>query len=317
MVWRILGVACLALGLGVGTAWAQTPLPSAQAQEDAPLFDPSAKAPDVNTIPVLANMVRGGNRLFPLGVRSGLFGWLIVKDGQIQMIYLAPDGKSVLIGALFSDRGDDVTGPQIATLVKANKEVAVLVNARQQKTVAAAMAPGGASSAAESTNLASTISKMSVPGSLGDRLYQEMALASGVVVGHNDKAQIMMVIDPNCPHCQATWKEFREAVLANHLQIKLIPIGRGEPENERAAARLLKAANPLESWDKYVGGDKSVLAGEADPMAAIAVKTNAALVDRWNISYTPYLVYRNKEGVVKIVQGKPEQMATVLSDLPQ
>ena len=314
MIWGKIAVV-LGLVLAAGGCWAaEAPAPSV----GVPLFNRAAAVPDINTIPVLTEMARNGAKLFPMGERSGLFGWFVLKDGEVQMVYLAPDRKSVLIGGLFTVEGDNVTGAQITELVQTNKEVAALVNTvgRQQQDIAAAGVAGGAA-VVPGQAPSGKMGSFGVPVSPGERLFQDLLAAGGVTVGHNENAQISMVVDLRDPRSLETWRELRESVKANRIQVRLIPVGNGDGEKERLAAQLLRAVNPLDAWEKHVDGDANVLAGVADPVRVQAVKANDGLMERWNIRATPYLVYRAKDGRIKIVQGKPERMAAVLSDLLQ
>ena len=85
---------------------------------------------------------------------------------------------------------------------------------------------------------------------------QALQNAAGVDVGAASAPKIYMVVDPNCPHCHDTWQALRTAVFGGKLQIRLIPIDAFGSDSARAAAQLLHAANPLDAWDKYVGGDQ-------------------------------------------------------------
>jgi hypothetical protein len=285
------------------------------------LFNQNTPPPDINSMPVLTGFTKAGAKLFYMGERSGLFGWFIVKDGQVQMIYVTPDKKTALIGGMFTSDGDNVTGQQITTLTETNKEVADLVTApakQQDDVMKAGAAPGGFAAIPGGVPV-----KPEVKGALptvslspGERLLQDMQAAASAQLGKNDSAEIFIVITPSCPYCKATWRELRDAVMSNKVQVRLVPIANAPgSEDMRVAAQLLKASNPLEAWDKYVNGDKNALAGEADNIRLQAVSMNNLLIDKWNIQSTPYLVYRAKDGRVKIVQGKPERMPAVLSDL--
>ncbi|MDD5585653.1 MAG: thioredoxin fold domain-containing protein [Alphaproteobacteria bacterium] len=300
-------------------------LPSAAQlpQGDSSLFSRDARPLDINSVPVLSNLVKNGAKLYFLGERSGLQGWFIIKDGQVQMIYVTPDKKTAIIGGMFSGEGDNVTGPQIKELASINKEVGDLVNGagRQQEDVTKAGAtPGGFAAIPGGTQTeAGNLLGNKLPAvslSPGERLLQDLKAAAGVTLGKNENAEMLIVIDPHCPHCKATWRELRKPVQEGLVEVRLLPITNNPAgDDTRAAAQLLKAANPFEAWDKYVSGDKSALAGEADNLHKQAVLSNNLLIEKWNIRSTPYIVYRAKDGRVKIVQGAPERMASVLSDL--
>lgn len=297
---------------------AQTPAPS------APLFNAKASAPDVNGIPVLANMVKTGARLLYMGERSGMDGWLIMKNGQIQMIYVTPDKQTAFIGVMFTAQGEQVTSSQITALSERDKEVAGILSgtaAQQTEVVRAGLAEGGVASVPVPEQKVSSgndlVNKLpAVPVSPGERLVMDLKASSNVVLGHNEGAELIMVVSPNCSHCKKTWAELRDAVMANKIQVRMVPINR-DPEGEeiKVAAQLLRAPDPLGAWDKYVSGDKTALAGEPDEAALKAIAGNRVMTDRWNIVGTPYLVYRGQDNKVKIVQGRPERMAAVLADL--
>lgn len=271
----------------------------------------NSAAPDPSANPVLAQLIKGGGKAYFLGTRSGLNGWFIVKNGQVQIAYTPPDNQSILIGAMFDADGDNISGHQVKTLVETNKEVAGLLNAavqqQQEISKAGALTPAAASPVSGGMPAAAL--------SPGERLYQQLETAPGVTVGATTAPLLLMVVDPNCPHCQATWRALRESVFKNELQIRLVPIGAENSDNERAAAQLLHVADPLKAWDKYVSGDKSQLAGTPDAVFVKAVHDNHVLTDNWNIEATPFLVYRGKDGKVKVEQGEPDNVAAVLNDL--
>ena len=287
---------------------------------DPDLFSREAMPPDVNTIPVLANLVRAGSKLYYLGQRSGINGWFIVQDGQVQMIYVTGDNKTAIVGGMFTRDGDDVTGPQVQELSKVDREIETLLYGPMGKPAQTADTNGTAgalASGAAANNAAKPPSAAAAPAttSPGEKLMQDLQAAAGVLLGSSDNPQLVMVVDPNCPHCHKTWGELREAVFSNRLQVRLIPIGNITPDSTRSAAQLLSASDPLSAWDKYVAGDKKQLDGLPEPVRVRSINANRDLIEKWNIAATPYLVYRGKDGRIKIVQGKPERMAAVLADL--
>lgn len=326
----------------------------------ANLFTRDAKPPDINSIPVLANMVKAGLKFYYLGLRSGLYGWYIVQNDQVQMVYATQDGKSVLIGGLFTEEGINVTAYQVEQLAKVDKDIERLLTGGQplpsetaQKEAPRLVAPplpglvmptpGGSEQTAssegqpvevppvpdlpnlerkapESNGTAATKASAGTPAanvalSPGERLMQDMLAANAASVGNGDAPLLNMVVDPNCPHCKATWKTVRDAVFAGKVQIRLIPIGNISPDSTRAAAVLLAVTDPLTAWDKWAAGDKTALSENVQPAKVAQVNENRVLVDKWNITATPYLVYRGQNGKVKVVQGEPENMKDILADL--
>lgn len=289
-----------------------------------PAFNKTGTGPDIKGISFFDGIVASGAKLYYMGERSSLYGWLIVKDGQMQMVYMTADRKSVLIGAMFTDSGELVTNHQVNAVAEKNKEIADILsgNAVQQIDVTrAAVTDGGVATVDSDPRVTASLrpatSMPALPVSPGERLMLDLQAASGVVLGQTqDAPELVMIVSPDCGYCKRTWDEMRDVVYAGKIKVRLVPIARDSATDEtRKAAQLLRVSNPLEVWDAYVRGNKESLAGEPDSLAYRAIVGNRDITDRWNILGTPYLLYRNKDGKIKIVQGKPERMAAVLADL--
>jgi len=273
----------------------------------------SAAVPDPSSNPVLANIQKIGAKIYFLGNRAGLDGWLIVKNGQMQIAYATPDNRGALIGALFGQDGDNITEAQINNLAVTNKEVAdILASAGQEQNAIAA--PGGAPSPLPATPIGAL---PAVALSPGERLFHDLSVTASVMIGKPMSPEIIMVMDPRCPHCQATWKALHDSIAKGAVHLRMVPIGNQDSDNERAAAILLSQDDPMTAWDKYINGDKSALAGTPAPAALAAVRANHTVIDAWKIESTPYLVYHAVNGKVKILQGEPEKISTLLTDLGQ
>ncbi|MDD3182872.1 MAG: hypothetical protein PHD48_08740 [Alphaproteobacteria bacterium] len=287
--------------------------PSFAQQTFLPLYNLGTQPPDTGSVPILNNLVKAGATLHYLGERSGMFGWFIIKSGQIQMIYLTPDRRTAFVGGMFSADGDNVTSKQVSQLVERNSEVKALLekSSRQDR----------GTPKVESQQRAATASSNGLPPSVslsspGERFLEDLKAAAGVVLGHNDQAEIQMIVAPRCPNCKKTWRELRDHVKSGAVQVRLIPVFNSTGDDEKnMAAQLLRVADPLSVWDRFVEGDAQALSGTPEPIAVRAVMDNLGLVAKWNIQGYPYLVYRGKDGRIKIVQGRPERMAAVLTDI--
>lgn len=278
----------------------------------APVRAAAPAAPDFNANPVLSSIGKMGAHLYYMGKRYGMDGWFIVKDKQVQIAYATPDNKAAVIGALFGEDGENVSVLQVHSLVDDNKDVAALISNIKQEQ--AAISQVGSPSGAPAKPAAGD-GLPAAPLSPGDRLMHDLAGSSSVVVGNPASPEIMMVMDPHCQHCQATWSAMRDAVIQGKFHLRMIPIGDKGSDNERAAAVLLVSGNPLDIWDKYVAGDHALLAGTPPAAALDAVRANHQIIDSWHIADTPYMVYRAKDGTVKIVVGEPKDLPALMADL--
>jgi thiol:disulfide interchange protein DsbG len=278
-----------------------------------------AADPDPSANPVLANYLKLGAKLYYLGSRSGLDGWFVIMNGQMQVAYATSDAQSMIVGTMWDAAGENVTNSQAKILFNTNKDVVAALSGAGQKpaSIIAAPMPPEAIQAARYVGQydAASTAISSAASSTGEKLMADLQNMAGVTLGAASAPKLMMVMDPNCPHCQATWKDVRALVMKNALQVRLIPVTTPGSDNERAAAQLLHSADPLSAWDKYVSGDKSQLAGTPEPNQIIALRANHMITDAWHINTTPYLTYRGKDGKIKIVQGEPEKIETILDDL--
>jgi hypothetical protein len=289
------------------------------------LYNPSAVAPDVSTVPALRNLVNNGGKLYYMGERSGIHGWFIVKDQQVQMVYLSPDRQSIMLGALLSSNGENVTGAQVRDLSQKNSEVERIlagtlkeekaiknVGVQQEGGAAALEADPGARDAAKAQKGSLPVVSLSP----GERLLRDFEVAGGASMGKTSAPLIYMVAAPSCPKCKATWKELAPLVKAGKVFVRLIPIYNtvdGTESNQ--AAMLLQASDPLTVWDRFVGGDEKALAGTPEEISSKAVISNLNMVAKWNIQGYPYIAYRGKDGRIKIVQGMPERVAAIVTDI--
>lgn len=274
---------------------------------------------DLRRIPIIQTALQNGAELYYLGERSGMHGFLLYKDGRVQIVYLTPDQKSVVFGGMYSSEGVDVTSAQIGNAGKENAQLkALLAAASEQQREIERLGMGSYGPQDQVQQQAAKTSMVaSVPLSPGERLMSDFINAAGVTVGQDGKPLVLMLVDPQCQFCKATWKELYEPITKGVLRVKLVPIGAEGSENEKQAARFLRVSDPLNSWNKFVNGDKDVLAGDPATPELLAVRATMGMVLSWKIQATPYLVYRGSDGRVKVVQGKPDKIATVLADLKQ
>jgi protein-disulfide isomerase len=298
------------------SAGVSTPLtPGYQFKSDPGAAPPrAANMEDIKRLPIIQNILQGGAEIYYLGERSGLQGFVIYKSGGMQVFYLPPDQQTLLFGAMFSIDSANVTAQQITLASNQNPQLKGIVTAateQQREFEKSAGLAGADSPHAVDKNGLPPVASLSP----GERLYRDFQTSAGVMLGQPDKPLLLMLVDPLCLHCKATWGALKDHVAAGDLRVRLLPIGPEGSERERMAARLLRVPDPLKTWNKFEEGDQSVLAGDAPINDLAAVRTTMAMVMNWKITATPYLVYRGKDGKIKVVQGEPEKIAAVLADI--
>lgn len=155
--------------------------------------------------------------------------------------------------------------------------------------------------------------------SLSERLFSDVENAQWVPIGSDTAPIIYVFVDTECNYCHEYWFDLANPyVEEGQLQVRLIPVAIINDKSKSEASQLIAATDPANAWKRHVKGDPSALAArETNAIAADAVDQNTALFKRWNMKSTPYSVYRDPNGVVRVVRGmQPGKTAEIVfSDL--
>lgn len=269
------------------------------------LFAPiAAHAADPTMPPPIAQLVKDGAVARYLGDDQGLQGWVTFKAGQEQYFYTTPDGQGIVMGILFNPKGDVITMRQIEQL-----------RAREGATLdklAGIVTPPPVATPPQTTPAKPTTK----PSSKSDVFFNAIEQSNWITLGDKAAPVIYSFIDPQCPHCKDLIKAFQKAgVLDNgQLQLRLIPVGILSEESLYQSAFLL--ASPTAALDllKLVGGDKNAVPADKN-LPTLGVEKNLSLMQQYKIDVTPFSVYRNKSGAVKILRGEPKNIKNLMKEL--
>ncbi len=315
----LMGISAPVLAQGAGKATTpavSAPLAPGQQIKSDPVAAPALQQTsmeDIKRLPIVRNLTQGGGELYFLGERSGLLGFLLYRNEQMQTLYLSGDLQTVIFGAMYSGDSANVTAQQIHDVSNQNPQLAGILAAAVEKQHEFEKTSGLSNEESGLTNKSGLPAAASL--SPGERLHHDFTMASGVIVGQPGKPLLLMLVDPLCVHCQATWRLLKQHVETGNLRVKLIPVGPEGSERERMAAKFLHVPEPLKVWNKVEDGDLVPLDGTPPPADLAAVRSTMAMVKNWKITATPYLVYRGKDGKIKVVQGEPEKIGAVLTDI--
>ncbi len=251
----------------------------------------------------LENLVQGGAQMRYLGHRGGLDGWIAIKGGQEQYFYVTADGEYFLTGLLFDKGAKPVTIEQVQKLQQSSG--ADPLDLFTGETVAA-----GGSTVSAATDAAKK-REFKTPA---EQLLSDIEASNWISLGNPDAPAIYTFIDPQCPHCHAFMEDLRRDYIDNGLlQVRAIPVGFRE-ETRAQAAFLLAVPEPKQRWYKHLDGDKTALP-VTPGINQQGVQHNLAIMQSWKVKVTPFTVYRNKAGDVKIIQGRAQDPKQILADL--
>ncbi len=245
----------------------------------------------------IQNLVDEGAQIRFLGREFGFDGWLTIKNGQEQYFYVKPDGSAFLMGVLFDNKGEMITVDQVQRL--RNTDESLLDTLAGEGTLG------------DGSNVQEKAMELQSPS---EQLFSDIENSNWVALGNPDAPVIYSFIDPQCPHCHAFIEDLRKNYLDKGLiQVRMIPVGFRE-ETRAQAAFLLATPSPQERWYKHMEGDETVLPARAE-LNQQGVQRNLAVMQSWKLSVTPMIVYRGRDGAVKIVRGKPKDIPGMIADL--
>jgi protein-disulfide isomerase len=265
-------------------------------------------APDTSNILFLQNLRRIGSTIYFLGESMGLNGWLVVKDKQVQIVYTTPDQRAVVVGALLSAEGANISQQQILLLAQKKPEIATLLKLGDASAIHVSD---------EKARKRVLEEVRDVKGlSRAEQFFAELKKTTMLTFGKSDAPHLYMIMDVHCHFCHATWKLLEPHVDDGSLRLSMIPIGAMGMQSETDATNWINSKDPLDTWRKHVAGDKTILKiGDMDPSKSDAVNANTKFVYKWKVDQTPYLVYRGQNGKVRMVMGMPQELDALLKDL--
>lgn len=224
--------------------------------------------------PVLNGAVSAGVnvvRQFPAA--SGLTGWVLSQGGKHSIVYTTADKKTLIAGVLIDERGQ---------------------------------------------NLSSLHESAQVPQPDLTAAFRQLEKTAYIAEGsaRNPKSLIYAFVDANCPYCHYMWQAVQQYEAVG-LQVRWIPVATLGPTSMPKAIEVLAATDKVAAfrrmeeshgkpWTPPAGVDEA-----SQPAIAAAIRKNGELMNSFGIAGTPGVVWRDKQGKVRIKSGMPR-----LSELP-
>lgn len=273
--------------------------------------------PDTSNILFMQNMRKIGATIYYLGENLGLHGWFVVKDGQVQIIYTTPDQKALLVGALLSPEGANVSQQQVMVLANNNPEIQKILRGSAAVTGQPPKpAPAVANDVLHAATGVAPAPAKAPQESPSEKFYGELLKSTNVTFGKEGAPELLMIMDVNCPHCHNAWKNLQPLVDGGKLRVTMIPIKALGPQSELEGANWLSKKDPYEAWKKRVAGDETVFrSGPQDTEKEKGVFANTVLVKHWGVMETPYILYHGKNGKVRLIMGEPRSIDEIMSDI--
>jgi thiol:disulfide interchange protein DsbG len=148
-------------------------------------------------------------------------------------------------------------------------------------------------------------------------LFAALEKAEAAIEGSSPPKRILYVFfDANCWYCHLTWKALQPYEKVG-LQVRWVPVAYQKDSSTTKAAAIMqakdRAAALRENQTRYRADSYDGGIAPAKPTRALAaqLEANFELMDRFGVSGTPGLVWKDEKGRVRVKLGAPR-----LSQLP-
>lgn len=154
----------------------------------------------------------------------------------------------------------------------------------------------------------------------GRKLWQRMEKADWLLDGKKDAPRVVYVFaDPYCPYCKQFWQLARPWVDAGKVQLRTLLVGVIKPESPAAAAAIMSAKDPAQSWndfEKSNGKMALTLPKSVPPELMKKLNIHQKIMDDLGANATPAIYYMNEDNVLQQEVGLPDaqKLKTIMGE---
>lgn len=262
-------------------------------------WKPNQSAEIIQQNGLLKRLLSQGVQLAPIGQELGYDGWLTYKDDQIQVFYTVPGLEGVLSGVLIGPEGENITAFQLARY-----------EATSGNTVTDKIRQGFEKALDEK--------QQTMPGRL---MLKEATQAVWIGYG-GDQTQadkpvpiLYVFMSPACDGCS----DYLDQMVQNYaqknlLQLRIVPVYHS-PKEKKLVEQILASDSPGKAWLDWMLDGKAPPPLTISPALRESIESNQAILSSRNLDKTPLTLYQSGTRLVKIIQGVPKDIQSVVFDL--
>ena len=217
--------------------------------------------------PISDAVAHGVKVLKTFPAASSLTGWIVSQGADTSVVYTTPDGKTLIVGELIDENGQPLTKQYTRTYLPA-------------------------------PDYSSTF----------DQLEQTDVITEGRL--NHPKTVLYVFFDANCPYCHFTWKALQPYENAG-LQVKWVPVAVLGESSLPKAVELMSSKDRLAAFrasqSQFVPGKPTPGTAHfpANPAVADRISRNGVLMEKFGISGTPGIVWKDQAGKIQVKGGMP------------
>lgn len=202
---------------------------------------------------------------------EGFKGYVGQIQGNRIPVYLLPDGQHVIVGSIYDAGGAD---------------------------------------------LSTTAFREASTPEYGDAEWQQLENATWIPEGASAPERIVYAFtDTECPYCHRLWEQTRPLLADGKTQIRHVIVAVISPtKSAPRAAAVLGAKDPAGAFQQHeenFGHSPFAESGQVPADIRAQLNANGELMRRLGAHGTPALVYRDREGKVRLFGGVPPDAATL------
>lgn len=154
----------------------------------------------------------------------------------------------------------------------------------------------------------------------GRKLWQRMEKANWLLDGKKEAPRVIYVFaDPYCPYCKQFWQLARPWVESGKVQIRTLLVGVIKPESPAAAAAIMSAKDPAQSWNDYEKSNGKMTLALPKTVAPELMKQlniHQQIMDDLGANATPAIYYMNEDNVLQQEVGLPDaqKLKTIMGE---
>ncbi len=131
---------------------------------------------------------------------------------------------------------------------------------------------------------------------LTKELIKDIPLEKAIVVG-SGKKELITVVNPDCPHCRAEWKELKKHLDKLKIYVFLFPFKTWGQENIRKANYIACADDPVKALDEVLSGKLDGKVPKVDKCSL--VEEHLKVVEKLGVQAVPYNIIVDSGKVIE------------------
>ena len=222
--------------------------------------------------PLFQNLQASGVKLKFLATSHGLQVWEARKEGDVRLLYLTPDQEALILGNLYNK-----DGALFSPLPEPQKE------------------------SPES------------PKDQSQEFLQDLEATKWIALGNASAPVLYVISEPFCDYCLTLMEGLLPFIEQGKVQVRIILVSFLGEKSRNKATFILGHQNPAQAFLAHIKNPRSpVNKGSSDPGLLESLERNKAFMVRWNITTTPFSVFKDKQGHLKVMEGSPESMEKII-----